>query len=307
MAGDLGRRLAVAAVGIPVGILLIWLGGWALGITLAALAAIGTWELYELAGSRPADSVDGAKGATAEPFYGLGISASVLLVLWVTWNPVWTSFAHAGWILTLFLLGGALSAAVFRRGPGGGPLRATSITVAGMLYVAGTLAFALLLRHLPDEAARRAGGVAEPLDGTLLLLFPLVAVWVGDSAAYFAGSRWGRRKLRPSVSPAKTVEGGVAGLVGSVLAGALFGGVLLSDIPGYGLSAFSGAWIGLAIGFTGQLGDLAESLLKREAGVKDSGRLLPGHGGVLDRFDGLLLALPLAYLLIVLHGWLPAG
>jgi phosphatidate cytidylyltransferase len=134
--------------------------------------------------------------------------------------------------------------------------------------------------------------------------FPIAVTWVGDSLAYFMGTHFGKRKLIPPVSPGKTVVGGVAGLVGSVLVGALAGWVFLDFHPQVALSVILGAAMGLILGVAAQVGDLAESVTKREAGVKDSGNLLPGHGGVLDRFDGLIFNLPLAYLLIHLVGFL---
>jgi phosphatidate cytidylyltransferase len=117
------------------------------------------------------------------------------------------------------------------------------------------------------------------------------------------GTRFGRRKLIPPVSPGKTVVGGVAGLVGSVLVGVLAGWVFLDLHPRTGCP-WSWGRDRAGAGVAAQVGDLAESVTKREAGVKDSGNLLPGHGGVLDRFDGLIYNLPLAYLLIHLVGFL---
>lgn len=299
MPGDLGRRLAVAGLGIPVGIFLIYLGGWALGVTLALVSGLGVSEFYGLARGPEADesSTGGSVRTGPEPFRILGITAAVLLVLVVAHDPVWERLAAAGWATLVALVIVALGTAVFRRGAEGRPLASVSVTVAGVLYTAGTLVFALLIRHLSGDQ----GTALDPLQGTVLLAFPLTATWLGDSAAYFAGSRWGRRKLLPSVSPKKSVEGGIAGLMGSVLVGVLFGAFALGDLPVFAISPVGGAAIGLLIGIASQIGDLAESVLKRGAGVKDSGRLLPGHGGVLDRFDGIFVTLPLAYLLIVLN------
>ena len=134
------------------------------------------------------------------------------------------------------------------------------------------------------------------------VLLPLVSVWVGDSAAFFAGHAWGRRKLFPEVSPGKTVAGGVAGLIGSTVAGAVVAVLTLSSLPGAGVSLSTGALVGAVIGVAAPLGDVAESVLKREAGVKDSGRILPGHGGLLDRIDSLLFAFPVAYGVLALLG-----
>jgi phosphatidate cytidylyltransferase len=121
----------------------------------------------------------------------------------------------------------------------------------------------------------------------------VLAVWVGDSVALFAGRALGKQKLAPKISPNKSQEGAVSGLLASMAVGAV-------SIQAFGLGDW---WIGLAAGaaisIAGQIGDLAESLLKRQAGVKDSGSIVPGHGGILDRIDALLFAFPVGFLMAV--------
>jgi phosphatidate cytidylyltransferase len=150
--------------------------------------------------------------------------------------------------------------------------------LGGVAYAGGLFAVVLHFGFLGDRLAR-AG---------VMLLF--LTVWLGDSAAYFAGKALGRHKLAPVVSPKKTWEGAAGGWAGSVL-GAAIGGLWF--FPDWDL----GTWIvvGTAAAVTEQVGDLAESLLKRAYGVKDSGTLLPGHGGMLDRVDGMLFAAPAVY------------
>ena len=126
--------------------------------------------------------------------------------------------------------------------------------------------------------------------GRFLILFTLVAVYFGDTAAFYVGRAWGRRKLAPTISPGKTVEGGWGALGGSIL-GALISKYLF--LPQ--LSTVHALILGGAIGVLGQLGDLWESLLKRSAQAKDSGTLIPGHGGLLDRIDSVLFSAPLVY------------
>jgi phosphatidate cytidylyltransferase len=122
----------------------------------------------------------------------------------------------------------------------------------------------------------------------------MVATWIGDTAAFLVGRRLGGIKLAPRISPNKTIAGAVSGLVGSALVGAI----------GFQTFGMGSAWLGIAsgalIGTAGQLGDLAESFLKRQAGVKDSGNVIPGHGGVLDRIDALLFAFPAGWLIATL-------
>ena len=164
----------------------------------------------------------------------------------------------------------------------------------------------------PAEKARRAamfclgavyvGGLLSTYPRTLLLprgehwvLLGILAVAAGDTMAYFTGRAIGRRKLAPSISPSKTVEGAVGGLLGSVGCTVLYAHGFLPFVPaGYAAAA------GAAVGIFGQAGDLFESLVKRAAGVKDSGTILPGHGGILDRVDGILAAGPVLYLFAAL-------
>ncbi|MEQ9569473.1 MAG: phosphatidate cytidylyltransferase, partial [Longimicrobiales bacterium] len=192
-------------------------------------------------------------------------------------------------VLTLALLG----VSVWRRWPDGHPLADTGATLAGVLYTGGALAFVPLLRALPETL----GLESDPWRASAFVLLPLLTTWAGDSAAFFVGHAVGRTKLAPHASPGKTVEGGLAGLAGAVAAAGL---VAWWGPAALGVPVALG--IGLVLGAGAQVGDLAESVLKRDAGVKDSGRLLPGHGGVLDRLDALLFAFPLAWLLLNLPG-----
>jgi phosphatidate cytidylyltransferase len=145
-----------------------------------------------------------------------------------------------------------------------------------------------------------AYGDTERWVGPALLTLPLALTWIGDTCAYFGGRAFGKRKLIPSVSPGKTVAGAVASVVGTVVAGAIYAQFVLHDWLGVPLSLVAGALTGLVVSPVAQIGDLAESLLKREAGVKDSGTLLPGHGGVLDRFDSLFFTIPVTYWVLAL-------
>jgi phosphatidate cytidylyltransferase len=131
-----------------------------------------------------------------------------------------------------------------------------------------------------------------------LLFFALALNWIGDTAAYYGGRTWGRHKLAPIVSPNKSWEGAIASVIASILFGLLYVGYVMPRLPWWEIA-------GLAIvgNIAGQFGDLAESAMKRGAGVKDSGQLLPGHGGMLDRVDSTLFALPTVYLLYAALEW----
>ena len=290
MSAETRARVLVAAVGVPLALLLVHLGGWYLAALLALAAALAANEFLVLASARG-----------GRPLRWLGIPAASALVLLAAHEPdfaVW-----GGRALALLVILGLLTscAVVFTRGVDAAPLLSASATISGTLYCGATLSFAVLLRSLPEV---RGGVSAHPWEGTLLVLLPLTATWVGDAAAYFAGRRLGRRRLAPRVSPGKTVEGGIAGLIGATATGVLMG-VALRGVPNFPVSPLVGGAMGLALGVAAQLGDLAESVLKREAGVKDSGTLLPGHGGALDRLDALLFTVPLAYGLVVLTRSVP--
>jgi phosphatidate cytidylyltransferase len=136
----------------------------------------------------------------------------------------------------------------------------------------------------------------------LVLALPLAATWTGDSAAYFAGSAWGKRKLAPTISPNKSWVGFWAALFGAGAAAVAWLLVAGPKLPGLTLGPGAAAVVGVLLGLGAVVGDLAESLFKREAGVKDSGTFFPGHGGVLDRLDALFVTLPLAYGALVALG-----
>ncbi len=159
-------------------------------------------------------------------------------------------------------------------------LRAAT-SVFGILYIFGVWRYAALLRVRSAE----------------WIMFALAASWVGDIAAYYVGSRFGRHKMAPTVSPGKSWEGGLASFAASVIFGVLYVKYLIPSAP-----VFAGALFGAAANVAGQVGDLAESALKRGAGVKDSGSMLPGHGGWLDRVDSSLFAIPVIYFLVRYFG-----
>ena len=192
------------------------------------------------------------------------------------------AFIHTGgeigFILIAALFGFFL--AEILRAEHGGSIGRVTYSLFATLYPAGFLAFLLKTAAYPAplmEAGNR-----------LLPLFVLLVIWVFDIASYFAGTRFGRRPLLPAVSPKKTWEGFMGGL-----AGALATGFAVSFVPGFTL--IHALAVALIASLAGLAGDFSESLIKRGMGVKDSSRLLAGHGGVLDRFDSLFFAAPAVY------------
>jgi phosphatidate cytidylyltransferase len=168
-----------------------------------------------------------------------------------------------------------------------------AITLFGVAYTGGLPAFLLAIRH---------GGYPErSWAGAWMVFFPLVVTWVGDTAAMFGGRALGGPKLAPTVSPGKTRSGGVFGIVGALAVVPLFAWIIFPRV-GVSISVWHLITMAGVLGVIGQVGDLAESLFKREAGVKDSSSLIPGHGGVLDRLDSLYFVVPTAAALYRLFG-----
>jgi phosphatidate cytidylyltransferase len=300
-AGDLPKRVAVAAVGIPLAVAVVYAGGWVLGIVLALVAAGAALELYRLS------ALQGAR-----PFAYPGAALAAALVLLAVIHPTPARAAAALWVMVLVATLALAAAAIWARGADGLPLEAVAVTLFGALLTGGTLAYALFLRGLPvpvllaTESGEVAGASAlapRPWAGAALVFFPLALTWLNDTGAYFAGRAWGRRRLIPSVSPGKTVVGAIAGLLVSVAGGAAYAAGIFGAWLHVPFPVLAGALGGAVVSVVAQVGDLAESLLKREAGVKDSGGLLPGHGGLLDRFDALFFTIPVAYWFI--RGVLP--
>jgi phosphatidate cytidylyltransferase len=259
------RRAATAVVVIPI---FVWVvtkaPAWMFPALVSAAALVALWEFYRLFAHAGQPCND-----------RLGIMLGLALVV---------SFEIAGGdaivpVLPALVLSVAIgvitSAPIFT---GGKPAtEGVALTLLGVLYVSWFLGHALLLRHLADGAA--------------LVLVLVGITWAGETAAYAVGSLVGRHKLVTAISPRKTVEGAVAQLVASIVASVLLGPAWL--LPTWTVSFAVGA--GAILGVVGQLGDLAESAIKRSVGVKDAGGLIPGHGGVLDRIDGLLFNVPALY------------
>ena len=275
--GNLARRVVVAVIGIPMAALLIWAGDLPLALFLAVAGGLGASELYRL-----------ARQGRSRPFDGPGIAlaAGTPLVVHLARLDIVGAPIALGCVLLVAVIG----IAVWSRPPDQEPLTSIAVTIFGALYCGGTLAFGYALRHHDWVVGAAAG--------TALVGFPLVVTWANDVGAYAVGRALGKRKLMPSVSPGKTVAGAVGAVLVSMAVAWLYNGMVLRPWAQLALTPWSALAFGLVLSAAAQVGDLAESLLKREAGVKDSSHLLPGHGGVLDRLDSLYFVLPVAYLLL---------
>jgi phosphatidate cytidylyltransferase len=255
---------------------IIWVGGWILAATLALLGVLGAREIYDF-----------GRRQGIEPLERTGWFAAAAIPL----LAYWAKGSEMHWAEPALYLGAiwlmvALAIAMARRGPGGRPLTSVSITMFGCLYASGMLSFLIAIRH---------GGVAvvRPTAYVLLTLFPLVITWICDTAAMAVGTAAGGPKLAPVLSPKKTHSGAIGGTLGGIIAALAIGKFVLNR-QGWSFSDGQLLLFGLTVSVVGQIGDVAESLFKREAGVKDSSTLIPGHGGVLDRLDSLYFVIPAA-------------
>ena len=274
---ELAKRVIVALIIAPIAVIAAWFGDAALATLLSVVAGVAAWELCRMIRSSGVAPLDGLTIALSAvlPLVTHGARLSVL-------NP------GPAWFAVALIV--VMAATIFSRRIEEQPLVAAAASVFIALYVGGALSFAYALRY-DNYAIGRASQC-------LVLLLPVWLTWSSDTGAYFFGRLLGRTKLMPSVSPAKTVEGALGGVALSVVMCWLFVRILLVPQGQLGMSPFGMTLFGVAIALAAQLGDLFESLLKREAGVKDSSGLLPGHGGFLDRVDSLLFVLPVAALLL---------
>ena len=256
-------RVLVGIIGLPVVLGLVWLGGWWLAALVLLASLVAVHEFVTVA--RPLRPL--------APALYLGVTLS--LVLAQTSGTVWM----LGGMLATFVFAFAASALAKTRAPS---TVAIAATVLGAGWIGFGLGHLLLLRDVHQH-------------GRLLAFAVLLTVWAADTFAYFGGRLLGRHKLAPSLSPGKTWEGFVIGS----LAGVFVSFVALYDTRHTYLSIWQAVVLGIVVVLASVAGDLFESMLKRDMQVKDTGRLLGGHGGILDRVDALLFAGPAAYYLVL--------
>lgn len=257
----LKTRIISACVFVPVILLAVFFGGWIFAALMLAIAVLGGYEYGKLLGAHDFKFL--------APIY---YTASVLLIL------LSQLFCETpGIVLSVLFLcfAAAITLFIFKKVG----IEDIAMNLMGILYIPTTLTTAIFLRSGLE-------------DGMFLLFLLLIIEWFTDTGAYLIGSSFGKHKLLPSVSPKKSVEGFVGGIVVAVIGALLLN--IFTDLLPIGLMVITA----IVVSVGGQLGDLCESAFKRWAGVKDSGTLIPGHGGILDRFDSMLFASPLLYLFV---------
>lgn len=258
---NLVQRILTGLVGAVLVIGSVWIGGWVFTVLMATVALAAQFELYGL-----------LKAGGTQPLVPIGLGLGAVAVI----APLVEASAAVLTVGVLAVLAGVL---FFRRDT---PLLDAAATLFGVVYPAALAGLIVALRL--SEAPWMSGTAA--FWTTTALLF---CVWGADSFAYFAGRAFGRHKLFERVSPNKTWEGAIGGAVGAVTFAAVFKLLALPNV----LTWADVGFIGFACGMASQIGDLAESHFKRSVGVKDSATWLPGHGGLLDRIDAAVVAIPL--------------
>jgi len=267
-ASNLATRLLTAGIGGPLILALLYLGppwGWFAFICVAG--AIGVFEFFEM--TFPEDRVSQSVGTA--------MGVSVIAALWL-----WSHDARAMFTLLLVVPVAAMALVLWRLGDMKSAATRVAAAAFGPLYLGGGLGSIALLR-------RDAGA-----DGPGFVVLALMLAWLSDTGGYFAGRFLGKHKLYEAVSPKKTLEGAIGGLAGGVAGAMLAHFFYLRSLP-----LNHGLLLGVFGSALGQVGDLGESLLKRSSGVKDSGGIVPGHGGILDRVDALLVTSAITYLYVL--------
>jgi phosphatidate cytidylyltransferase len=278
----MAARILSAVVGIPIAaVLIFWPGGLPFTVAVGLVSVVGASEFY----SR-------VRKIGARPIEWAGLAAVVTFIIAArnyqnesSQVPIRLVFA------SLILLSLVTELLRTRRAP----IANLGATALGAVYIGWLLSHVVMLRGMSE---RCIVGSFESTSGAWLVMFVFLCTWACDTTAYFVGKFYGKTKLAAKLSPGKTVEGSIAGLVGSVMIAAITGAVIR-------LPAVHSLALGFILGVLAQVGDLAESAIKREIGIKDFGSIIPGHGGVLDRFDSLLFTGTAAYYYTVyfLQNW----
>ena len=266
------NRSIVSTLGIPGILLFIWAGGNWFALFILAVMILALFEYYQI-----------AKLKQIQPIVWIGLLASFLIAYFYYYQPnieiIYVLSIIIAFIITVLFI------ELFRKKPN--PTENFNITVGGILYVPLLLGTLIGIRNFDTAHA------------TNFTFGLFISIWICDSAAYIAGKKFGKKKIYPRASPNKTVVGSVAGLIFAFIT------YIVMDKIGFithdHLSITQITILSIISGIFGQTGDFAESLFKRDAGVKDSGALLLGHGGVLDRFDSLIIASPLVYIFLNIY------
>jgi phosphatidate cytidylyltransferase len=287
--GNLTLRLITAGLLIPPVLFVCYVGGWPFVAVVIGFSLLGINEFYGLIS---------AKGATPHRLLG-NVAAGLLPAIASVGDASLATSALTATLLTLMIL--QLTKQEIREA-----IASVSETFFGVIYVAWLLSYAVSVRFIDVELGRRYGVAFDPQLGFFFMVFCLAAVVGSDAGAYFVGKRFGRRKLAPLISPNKSVEGAIGGVLAGGVLGLLVKAFFALFVPGdlaHDLRWSAAFGMGMVLAAFAVLGDLIESVLKRDAALKDAGTILPGVGGVLDRIDSALLGIPVMYYLLLAYYW----
>ncbi len=273
------RRTLSVVVLVPLILLLIYLGSWFYLLLITAAVLMMQVEYCRLAGNF---------GGKLNPIIPTILTVAFCLFAFFLPTPIEnanTSLLMFSFFIVVFIY--AFASSIYR-GKVAGELLAVTLKLTGILTIGWAFGYHCILLRKADAV------------GMQLIFLLIGTIWCSDTGAYLIGRAVGKHKLSTPISPRKTVEGTIAGLVVGTLISIGFGAIFLSET----LSLANAAFIGLLLSILGQLGDLSVSLMKRTAGVKDSGDFIPGHGGFLDRCDSLIFSAPILYYYLALTGTL---
>lgn len=281
---NLTQRVLTAVVGVPLLYFIFYLGGIPFLILILLVILFGNIELFKLLE---------AKGIQTERELGIAFSLALGIAAYFGYFYFAVVFSFA--VIIIFLL-------ALRRQDLSNAIIALSTGLFAIIYIGWFLSHAILLRNIDHNLNLKT--YVETVQGHsdigFFYIFLVVScTFLNDAGAYFIGRWKGKRKLIPHVSPGKTLEGTIGGIISSAIAAIVGNLIFKSPIEYHWVVLF-----GLVIGIVAVLGDLTESLIKRSAEAKDSGGILPGHGGILDRFDSLIFTFPVSYYMVLLYYWL---
>ncbi|MDI6618266.1 MAG: phosphatidate cytidylyltransferase [Clostridiales bacterium] len=259
----LKKRVITAIIALPLLFAAVIINKYIFFCALCLISIIGLYEYYSAAGK-----------TGVKPMIGLGVVSGLVLLLL-------TLFGGNINYMTLFIaiiMLIVLSVPIFNNRYN---FLSSAVTIIGVLYLPFLFRYLYLIRAIQNT-------------GVYLIWFVFIVAWMSDTFAYFTGRAFGRNKLCPAISPKKTVEGSIGGIIGSTV-GCIIYGLLLAKYNIIDIHVIDLLIIGISGSIISQIGDLAASAIKRNAGIKDYGNIMPGHGGILDRFDSILFAAPLVY------------
>ena len=265
----LGKRILTACIGIPIAVYVINYGEWLFATAILVLTLLAWHEFYTM-----------LKNKGISVFYTLGILMNIFILgcAWLGNSQELIIVIFASTMLALLKI--VTSGTKFT-------VVDAAFSLLGISYIGMSFAHLILLRYTDNSLYIMTSG-GQLSVGAAYVWLAFVGTWASDTFAYFIGTYFGRHKLCPMISPKKTIEGVIGGMLGSVIAIVVLG--ILFKLP-----VSHSTIMGILVGIAAPVGDLVESAIKRFAGVKDSGQILPGHGGILDRFDSILFTVPAIY------------